>query len=78
MFNETTRAISLLCLWGFVSHAASADQKLPDEPYLFAYTNQLSVAPGESIDFHVSTSAEWFEIDIKRYGAEVQVLLRGE
>ena len=78
MFNETTRAISLLCFWGFVSHAASADQKLPDEPYLFAYTNQLSVAPGESIDFHVSTSAEWFEIEIKRYGAEDQVLLRGE
>ena len=41
MFNETTRAISLLCLWGFVSLSASVDQKLPDEPYLFAYTNQL-------------------------------------
>jgi hypothetical protein len=61
------------CL-GFAADA-SADQMLPAGPYVFGYTNQLSVVAGEELAFHCSSSAKKLEMTVKRYGAKDTVVL---
>jgi hypothetical protein len=47
-----------------------------DVPSLFVegYADQLSVAPGDELAFHVSTSAPKFAVEVTRWGAQNQVV----
>ena len=47
-----------------------ADQKPPDGLFVAGYASQVSVAPGEEITFHISSSAAQVELTIERLGAE--------
>lgn len=51
---------------------------LDDPPPIFVegYADHLSVAPGEELAFHVSTSAPTFAVEITRFGAQDQVVWR--
>ena len=62
----------LFCSLLFSFHAFAAD----DGPPLFieGYAGQLSVAPGEELAFHVSTSAPKFAVEIIRWGAQNQIV----
>jgi hypothetical protein len=45
-------------------------------PIIEGYTNKTSVAPGETLCFHVSTDASAFQIVISREGADSEVVHR--
>lgn len=47
---------------------AVADQKQPQEPFVFGYADKLSYLPGEDVAFHVSSSATSVRIVIERQG----------
>ncbi len=42
--------------------------------YIDGYTHQLSYAPGENIEFHISTSAAHYALEIARIGATREVV----
>ena len=42
--------------------------------YIEGYTNQLSYQPGDKIDFHLSTSASQYSLEIARVGADYEVV----
>ena len=42
--------------------------------YIEGYTNQLSYQPGDIIDFHLSTSASQYSLEIARVGADYEVV----
>ena len=46
----------------------------PTGPKLEGYTDQLSVAPGEQIGFHISTTLSKYSIEIARIGAQREVV----
>jgi hypothetical protein len=58
----------------------SAALAIEDLPPLFieGYAGQLSVAPGEEVPLHVSTSAPKFAVEITRWGAQNQVVWTGK
>jgi len=47
-----------------------ADQQQPAAPFVLGYADQLSVVPGESISFHLSSSGEKVDIVIERLGGD--------
>src|SRR4051794_33518059 len=51
---------------------------LEEPPPIFVegYADHLSVAPGEELAFHVSTSAPAFAVEVTRFGAQDQVVWR--
>ncbi len=55
--------------------AASDD---PSEPQIWCYTNQISYAPGDAVQFHVSTTARTFVLNILRDGESAETLYRRE
>ena len=42
--------------------------------YIEGYTNQLSYQSGDEIDFHLSTSASQYSLEIARVGADYEVV----
>ena len=50
----------------------------PGAHYIHGYTDQLSVAPGEQLGFHVSTSLEKVALEVARVGATRQVVWQTE
>ena len=42
--------------------------------YIEGYTNQLSYQPGDEIEFHLSTSASQYSLEIARVGADYEVI----
>ncbi|MFP6584715.1 MAG: N,N-dimethylformamidase beta subunit family domain-containing protein [Candidatus Hydrogenedentota bacterium] len=56
-------------LTGLVAYAAPADA-----PWIFieGYAGQLSVAPGEEVTLHVSTSVTKYDVEITRLGAKTE------
>ncbi|HET6881626.1 MAG TPA: N,N-dimethylformamidase beta subunit family domain-containing protein [Pirellulales bacterium] len=55
----------------------SADEFQPEARslYIEGYTDQLSYQPGETVGFHVSTTAPKWSLDISRLGAKNETLL---
>ncbi len=49
---------------------ALADQQLLTSSYVLGYTNQLSYLPGETVSFHLSTTATKLSIAVARAGQE--------
>ena len=47
---------------------AYSDQVEPRPLFIEGYTGRLSYAPGEEVEFHVSTSADKYAMDILRLG----------
>ncbi|HAV61517.1 MAG TPA: hypothetical protein DCY13_04030, partial [Verrucomicrobiales bacterium] len=45
---------------------------------VWAYTDQFSYAPGETLALRVSTTAQTYDVEIGRDGADYQPLLRFE
>jgi hypothetical protein len=62
----------LIGLLGFFACTCSllAEQKLPEKLYVSGYTQQISYAPGEKVEFHLSTNGTAIDISIQRLGAE--------
>ncbi len=58
-----------------VANHAPADQALPAGPFVEGYTNQLSVAPGEAVSFHLSSSSKQVALKISRLGPTSEVVL---
>ncbi|RMF41437.1 MAG: hypothetical protein D6753_09590 [Planctomycetota bacterium] len=48
----------------------------PVGPYVFAYFDQLSVTPGDTIGLHLSSSAAEIEVSVYRLGAERRLVLQ--
>jgi hypothetical protein len=46
----------------------------PGELEVWCDTDQISYAPGDTANFHTSTTAETYTIGIVRYGAEPEVV----
>jgi len=46
--------------------------------YIDGYTNRLSVAPGEQLGFHISTSLKKYSLEVARVGANRHVVWRKE
>ena len=42
--------------------------------YIEGYTHQLSYLPGDQIEFHISTSASQYSLEIARVGADYEVV----
>ncbi len=64
---------SLACVFVWVccfSATIYADQKLPEGPFVFGYASQVSVAAGEEIGLHLSSSRPTVAIAIDRIGQE--------
>ncbi|WP_253159956.1 N,N-dimethylformamidase beta subunit family domain-containing protein [Stieleria tagensis] len=49
---------------------AEADQPQPTGPFILGYADQVSVAAGEELSFHVSGSGQSFDLVLERVGAE--------
>jgi hypothetical protein len=47
-----------------------ADQTPPDAPFILGYADQLSVAPGVDISFHLSSSSSMVDLVVDRVGAK--------
>ncbi len=63
--------ITGLCmLAAMAATRAEAEQVQPAAPFILGYANQVSVAPGEEISFHVSASGKAFDMVVERVGAE--------
>jgi hypothetical protein len=67
----------LLTLAGSTVFAAQAFAQPPEPRPLFVegYTDQLSYSPGDEIQFHISTSAPKFKLEITRLGKEKETVL---
>lgn len=67
-----------LTLWALIivvcaaggSRRALADQKPPEGLFVHGYANQTSVAPGDEITFHLSSSAPHVDMILERLGGE--------
>ncbi len=57
---------------------APAQQATPASLYIEGYTDQVSFAPGDTIRFHIATSAPEFEMSIRRVGASTTEVWRKE
>lgn len=69
----------LLTLFGaFAGLLALAGATLAEEFKVEGYTNGLSFAPGETLEFHVSTPAPSYDITIARSGVTDEVVWRKE
>ncbi|WP_442507052.1 N,N-dimethylformamidase beta subunit family domain-containing protein [Novipirellula sp. SH528] len=65
-----------LCILIAIAAArAEADQVQPAAPFVLGYANQVSVAAGEEISFHVSASGDAFDMRVERVGAERTTVL---
>ena len=49
-------------------------QKGSSPLYIEGYTHQLSYLPGDQIEFHISTSASQYSLEIARAGADYEVV----
>ena len=49
-------------------------QKGSSPLYIEGYTLQLSYLPGDQIEFHISTSASQYSLEIARVGADYEVV----
>ena len=58
--------------------AAAAQQVEPPALFIEGYAGQLSYAPGDEVELHVSTSAEKYSLEVSRLGAETSVVMRNE
>lgn len=58
----------------FCLPAAARAEQGPVPLTIEAYTDQLSYAPGESVGFHISTSAQTYSLEISRLGAKDEVV----
>lgn len=47
-----------------------ADQPLPSEPFVYGYTTDLSYAPGDEVEFHLSSSEASVDLTVARLGVE--------
>ena len=63
-----------LVLAGLSLRTSAAPAAEPPSLFIEGYTGQVSYAPGEEVDFHVSTSAEKFSIEIARLGSVTNVV----
>lgn len=55
-----------------LADAVWADQRLPDGPFVFGYAGQISVAAGEEIGLHLSSSQSAVDVVIERVGQNRQ------
>jgi hypothetical protein len=55
---------------------AHGDQVEPRPLFIEGYTGRLSYAPGEEVEFHVSTSADEYAMDILRLGGQDESVWR--
>ncbi|TWU17342.1 N,N-dimethylformamidase beta subunit [Novipirellula galeiformis] len=63
--------VTSICIFVAIGAArAGADQVQPAAPFVLGYANQVSVAAGEEISFHVSASGDAFDMRVERVGAE--------
>lgn len=63
--------VSNFCMLAAIAATrVEADQVQPTAPFVLGYANQVSVASGEEIAFHVSGSLKSFDMLIERVGAE--------
>ncbi len=69
-----TIATACACLLSHLPILAASDEPRP--LFIEGYANQLSLAPGEKVAFHISTSAAKFSMEIARVGAERKVVWR--
>ena len=69
------RALCLVTtlVWTCLLHSVFA-QDGSRSLFVDGYTGRLSYAPGEEVSFHVSTSAETFDVEISRLGKEREVV----
>ena len=71
-WNTSLRRFDTICLAACIVvglmfyRNAHADRQLPTSVYVDGYANQLSVAPGEEIAFHLSTNANSVSLAIER------------
>ena len=72
MFKLRTVCVCLALVGGFYGSVCRGDA--PASPLVEGYTNQLSYLPGEEIEFHVSSAADQFSLEIARLGAERHVV----
>ncbi len=71
------RYIALALFWYLPLGAeARADQKLPDGPFVFGYASQVSIAQGEEIGLHLSSSQPQVNVHIERLGPTAQTLMQ--
>ncbi len=61
-------------LAAFVSLLLAGVNDPPPSLFVEGYTDQVSYAPGETVAFHVSTSAPTFALEVARLGAERKVV----
>lgn len=69
----------LLRVLSYVVVALSVNPVSADEPrslFVEGYTGALSYAPGEEVEFHVSTSADKYSVEILRLGVNDEVVHR--
>ncbi len=64
--------VATFCLLFCSSALLRADQRLPDGPFVYGYASQISVAAGEEIALHLSSSQPAVNIAIDRMGKEKQ------
>jgi hypothetical protein len=67
-------AFFVLLVWVSIAAPSWGDQAEPRTPYLFAYVNTLSVAPGENISLHLSSSETVGKLTIHRLGAKEELV----
>lgn len=68
MGESFRRVAAFACIWFCSIDVAMADQKPPETLFVAGYSNQVSVAPGDEIAFHLSSSASKVDIVIERLG----------
>ena len=66
--NYTKHLALLFGLLCMVHDRAHADQKPPEGLFVHGYASHVSIAPGEEIAFHLSSSASTAELVIERQG----------
>lgn len=76
-FRLSSRHARVVALAGSVILAVTAVAQPPEPRPLFieGYTDQLSYAPGDEVQFHISTSAAKYKLEITRLGKERQSVL---
>jgi len=70
--NRTWSALALACL--LASEPALAGDDTPPPLTIEGYTDRVSYQAGETVEFHVSTTASRYSMEISRVGAESQVV----
>lgn len=72
MHRPTCFFIVLIASFSTLTPRCFADQKLPDQPYVFGYTSELSYVAGDKVHFHLSSSEKAIDLTISRLGKNVQ------